>query len=557
VLRQAIVVLRAVSRAGLPVLLATLIVAVICIFGEPLFGTNDDVGIAMVGAGFGEAAHPEAHLVWCHYGYGLVLAALSKLVGPNAHGWVTIAAIWLCLVLVIRVILRAQKAILRWSLFLLCLGAIFLKALLSAEFTITAGVLFGAAIASWLAEQTQNKKSFVTMTAIILALIFSYLIRPECYSLGLIIILPALLFLCWRRKRLISSNTLMGLGLAGIFVLGAITDKLAYSTSPDWCHVPEYNDLRAQFDDFDRVPWRADAPEYNAVGWTFNDYCMFGSLYSKNPIYSLQNVSFLVQRLGVPRRISAIPQIRDWFSYPFTDWPLLLNLIGQLAVFILLKQDQRFVGFLFLVGEIVGITLAAMIGRQVVQGSQIWYAASATTLMCLCASLILTRHPKESLVWNAGSFLTGLLGIVAMSVVLWRHLEEVRKAGVYREWVNQNIDYFKGNVVVWSVGLRWEWLVTPTRIYPPFPELKIGAIDDLNCMPVETDMLKTLGIDDLAKALCTDPTMKLICRKELILILTRFGEEHYQVSPVFKEAADCGGWAGIYTLDHAANSPIP
>jgi hypothetical protein len=293
------------------------------------------------------------------------------------------------------------------------------------------------------------------------------------------------------------------------------------------------------------------------VGWTFNDYCMFGSLYSRNPIYSLQNLSFLVQKLGVPRKVNAIPQIRDWFSYPFTDWPLLLNLIGQIAVFILLKQDQRFVGLLLLAGEIVGITLAALIGKSAAQGSQVWYAASAITLMGLCASLILTRHSKASLVWNAGSILPGLLGIVAVSVVCGRHLEDVRKAGVYREWVNQNIDYFKGKMVVWGVGLRWEWLVTPTRIYPPFPELKIGAIDDLNCEPVETDMLKTLGIDDLAKELCTDPTMKLICPKQLISILTRFGEEHYRVSPVFKEAADCGGWAAIYTLDHAANSPIP
>jgi len=45
---------------GLPVLA---LVAVV-LFGEPLFETNDDCGLAMTAAGFGSAVAPEPHLVF-------------------------------------------------------------------------------------------------------------------------------------------------------------------------------------------------------------------------------------------------------------------------------------------------------------------------------------------------------------------------------------------------------------------------------------------------------------------------------------------------------------
>jgi len=552
VLRQATVVLRAVRSAGLPVLLATLIVAVICIFGEPLYDSNDDPGIAMVGAGFGEAAHPDPHLVWCHYGYGLVLATLSKFVGPNAHGWVTIAAVWLSLALLIRALWRAQKTIVRFSLLLLSTGAIFSVALLSAEFTTTAGVLFGAAIASWLADETHDRKSLLAMAAIVLALILSYLIRPESYCLGLTIVMPALLFLCWRRRKLLSRYTVMGFCLAVIFALGFATDKLAYSTSADWRSVPEYNELRAQFNDYYRVPWRPQAPEYKTVGWTSNDYRMFFAWYSRDPIYSLENVSFLVQRLAVPRSTNAVAQIEEWFYYPFTDWPLLISLLGQIVILALLKRELQFVGFLYLAGEIVAIAFAAMIGKGA--SDYVWYAASATTLMCLSATLVLPRPKKASFLWSAGAVLPGLLGIVALVTVWYGHLKSTEEAAAYRKWINQNLGQLKGNVVVWSIGLRWECLITPTRIYAPFPELKVAAIDDLSAMPVETDMLKTLGIDDLAKRLCTDPQMTLICPKGLIPVLIQFGEEHYGITPAFTQIASYGD-AGIYSLNGAQPQP--
>ena len=64
-------------------------------FGNPLFDGNDDTGLAMLGAGFGLAVEPEPHLIFSHFGYGILLKVVSRLAGACAHGWTTLAALGL------------------------------------------------------------------------------------------------------------------------------------------------------------------------------------------------------------------------------------------------------------------------------------------------------------------------------------------------------------------------------------------------------------------------------------------------------------------------------
>src|SRR5258707_13947706 len=121
--------------------------------------------------------------------------------------------------------------------------------------------------------------------------------------------------------------------------------------------------------------------------------------------------------------------------------------------------------------------------------------------MTLFGWLITSFQVKGSLLRNVGLALISVLGLVTAAAVSLEHIGVCRDAAAYRAWVNQNIQYFRGKVTVWDTGLVWQWLITPTRICSPFPELKVASIDDINRMPIETDMLKELGIDDLAKAI--------------------------------------------------------
>jgi hypothetical protein len=531
---------------------AAFVVAALCYFGAPLYIENDDPGLAMVGAGFGEAVHPEPHLIFSHYGYGLILGALSRLIGPYAHGWFTIFAIWFSLVLVIRASLRAADLKVCLTVLVVCLGCIYLATLLSAEFTTTAAVLFGAGIAEWLCSSYQEPKlSYLGTGVVFLALILSYLIRPESYLMGFIIVLPALVVLCWKGQVKTRSRLLV-ISLVIIAVAGFETDKLAYSNSPDWRDIPEYNDLRAQFTDYNRVPWLPQAPEYRQLGWSYSDYAMFTQWYTRNAIYSIENLRLLVTKLGLPIAPgNALNEVAGWFRFLFGSWPLLLTLSAQVVICLLLERRQKFLGIGLFLGQLGAITAAALTGREPLPW--VWLGASTITLLGLSALLASASQKSESKLRNLGFGLAALLGTVTGLLVYAGHQRESGEAAAYRDWINENRQYFAGKVTVWSTGLIWQWLITPTRIYPPFPELKVAAIDDLNCMPVETAMLAELKIDDLARELCTDPNMHLICPKALLGTLVTYCQEHYGFRPKFKEVASWQ-YTSIYTLESEASS---
>jgi hypothetical protein len=537
----------AASRAPAPILLATLVIAVLCLFGEPVYQVNDDSFLAMVGAGFGVAVHPEPHLVFSHFGYGLILEALSRFIGPNAHGWFTIFAIWLSLVLMIRASFRAADLKVGLTILVVCVGCIYLASLLSAEFTTTAAVLFGAAIAEWLSSSYREPKlRYLGCAVVFVALILSYLIRPESYLMGLIIVAPALLVLCWRKSEVKLRTWVLAICLVIIAIVGFETDNLAYSSSPEWRDIPEYNDLRAQFTDYGRVPWIAKSPEYRQVGWSYYDYFMFSHWYARLPIYSLQNVSLLVKKLSTPSVTIAPAQLRAWFLFPLTSWPLLLTLCAQGVIFALLDSRRKLIGFMLLLGESAAIAAPALTGRTPL--NYVWSAAAAITLMALCCLLASTTQQTAKISKYLGLPLIGFFGLTVGFIFCSDHAIVRRDAAEYRDWINKQAEYLRGKVTVWDVGLVWEWLITPTRIYSPFPALKIASIDDISRMPIETAMLRELGIEDLTRELCVNPKMRLICPKELVPALVLFCKEHYGVTPIFKEVADWR-WTGIYLLD--------
>ena len=546
----------AVFRGSLPILIATIIVGGICVFGEPLYETNDDSFVAMVAGGFGAAVKPDPHLVWTHYPhyfYGLLLVALNRFIGPNAHGWVTVFAIWFSLVLVLQAALGARSLFIRISVPLVYIGAVFLTALLSADYTITTAVLFGAAIASWFVSAGGGRPiTWVRWAAILFTLILSYLIRSEAFIMSVIIVMPALVFLSCRKDSIRRSARLLTLSLGLIVVLGS-SEWLAYSNSPKWREVPAYMNCLNQIVAYHRVPWLPEAPEYRQVGWSYNDYEMFQFWYTRDPIYNLAKLQFLVKKLAIPSTATILVQIRDWFCFPFTSWLLILPLAAQVAIGLTLIKHRGWLAILLIFGELLAIAGAAATGRE--PQDYVWTAASAVTLTALCALIILTPASQDSFktIWVTSATLLGLASAV---LVCGNHLTDCRNAAAYRDWIKQNSVYFRGKVAVWDLGLIWEWLVTPTHIYPPFPDLKVASIDSISCMPVETAMLKSLQIDDLAKDLCTDPRMTLICESPLPDNLAEFCKQHYGITPVFKQAATF--WdarnenqLGVYVLDQA------
>src|SRR3954467_6345030 len=126
---------------------------------EPLFMTNDDSALAMIGAGFGIASHPEPHLIFAHYGYGIIVGLLSRIIGPAAHGWITLCSLTGCLFLLVKAVFLARGFALSAYLWVIILFCAFTGAMIEPQFTITSALLFVSGITYALVLDTYKRLS--------------------------------------------------------------------------------------------------------------------------------------------------------------------------------------------------------------------------------------------------------------------------------------------------------------------------------------------------------------------------------------------------------------
>src|ERR1051326_6150390 len=210
-----------------------------CSWLEPIFAANDDVGLAMVGSGFGMAIHPQAHLIFSNYGYGLLLGVFGRVIGPTAHGWITLVSLAACLFLLLRAQLSAGKDLfnaMSWIAILICL---FVAQLVGPQFTMTATVLFASAIACTLVTDWRSHRPILSYVSVCCALAMGFLIRPESFLMGAIVTAPLLGFLSWTDNAQRWTARILCAAIVLIICSGYAGNHLAYAGSPEWSNAEE------------------------------------------------------------------------------------------------------------------------------------------------------------------------------------------------------------------------------------------------------------------------------------------------------------------------------
>lgn len=502
----------------------------VMLFGNPLFEGNDDAALAMVGAGFGMAVAPEAHLIFSHYGYGLLIGAVSRLAGPLAHGWISLAALALSIGFYIRALFEMRGTGVLAAAALLIAAGIFSQALLEPQFTITAALLFGSAIGCWLAVQRKGARSPGLSVVVYGALILSFLMRPEAAAMGCLVIGPALLWLAWRGPADGRRPTrYLLIAILAIALVVYLTDKAAYAFSADWRDALEYNRLRSVFNDLHRIPWIPGGSEYATVGWSINDFRIFMSWYSLHPIFDYGNIKFLVQTLLQPAPFLTFSGVAAWLALPWHS-PLLLALVCiQLALCLLLPR-QRVLILLVVTGGLAAIIFVGISGRGAL--FRVWFSGISIALLCTLP-LLLAAPTGLRLFQKAGAAILVVVGLVAGSKAIEEHQKHLAQAAAYRAALSGATPYLSGLAVAWGSALAWEWLITPTSIDASISGLTIPAIGVNSRTPVTKATLRQLGIADFSSTLCTQPDIRLIAHPGDVGLLRIFCEEHYHVSPTY------------------------
>jgi hypothetical protein len=501
-------------------------------FGNPLFDGNDDTGLAMLGAGFGLAVEPEPHLIFSHFGYGVLLKMISRFAGPYAHGWTTLAALGLALGLCARALCgrsRANVYLVGTALFIAA-GSVFTRALLLQQFTATSAILFGAAIGCWLAVLRGGAGSPWLRTVIYTAIVLSFLIRPSAAMLGLVVVLPSLIWLALLGPADSRKPTLRLIGVIAVMAAAIyVTDKGAYALSPDWRDALEYNQLRSLFNDYFRIPWVPGAPEYAKVGWSENDHAMFMNWYSLHPIFDYDNIKYLAGTLLTQAPLFELSGVRDWLL-TLRDSPLLIAIcLGQLLLFALLPSCRIIVALLML-GTFFALAISGLTGRPPL--FRIQFSALSVAFLCTLPFLLAKEAGARSLRNLAAALIFGI-ALYAGWTAVRAHRDMSAQAAAYRARLLEAHPYFTGTVISWGSALAWEWLITPTKVYAPVDGAIIASLGVAARMPVTQSTLERLGITDLGVTLCTKPDIRVIASLANIKRLQKFCEEHYQTRPTY------------------------
>jgi hypothetical protein len=520
------------TRSAIVVGVPLLALLGLILFGKPLFETNDDCGLAMIGAGFGTAVEPEPHLIFSHFGYGLLLNAVSRFAGPNAHGWTTLAALGGSIGLYAHAISGywREDPVLVGAALVIGLGCVFTRALLDPQFTLTASLLFGAATGCWLAALREGAQSPGLAAGIYGALILSFLMRPAIAILGPIVVGPALIWLAWRGPESSRRQTLRFLiALVAIAAAIYLTDKAAYFFSPEWRDAVEYNQLRSLFNDFYRIPWIPNSPEYAKVGWSANDHAMFMSWYSLHPIFDYANIKYLADTLLLQTPLFAFSGARAWLTSLWQSPLLSAAVAAQVLTCILLPRHRTFL-VLVAIGTLAALILSGLTGRPPV--FRVQFSAISVALLCTLP-LLRGAAPQSNLIRGIGVYLLAGIALYVGSVTMRAHHKQVLEAAAYRAELSEVSRYFAGTVISWGATLAWEWLITPTKVYPPLAGTTIPSIGLFTKMPVMTSALRRLGINDLGLTLCTQPDVRLIAAASNVATLKNFCQEHYHVRPTY------------------------
>jgi len=193
---------------------------------------------------------------------------------------------------------------------------------------------------------------------------------------------------------------------------------------------------------------------------------MFMDWYSLHPIFDNANIKYLAEP------IFELSGARDWVT-SIWESPLLCTLVvAQVLLLVSLPQYRTFF-VLIMIGTVAALVVSGLTGRPPV--FRIQFAAISLALLCTLPLLLNPALPASLVGGSTICLLLGT-GLYRGTVTLQLHEERVLAAAAYRAKLSEAKIYFSGTVIIWGATLAWEWLITPTKVYPPITGLTIPSI---------------------------------------------------------------------------------
>ncbi len=539
-----------------PLLVAVILVAALLVVAllafPPHYMTNDDVTMSLIVSGRVFDDQPDEHMVFSNVFIGKGLSALYRTwPGVPWYGGYLLAVQVASLVALGYVLLRANLSRLQLLLTAGLLAAFGVPALSWLQFTVAA---FSAALAGllFLWAATEGRAGRAAWVAGPLFLFAGGLVRFDAVGLALIVTAPLLLATVAaaadRRRRLMFALTLIG-SLAAVYGSDRFNGWY-YEHSPGWAGFYEYNALRAEFTDYDRVPAEADTSAARGrAGWSETDLLMLNEWnYADPQRYSADKLRAVLEATPFSWR----PPRRRWEQLGTSFWNnfvLRALLVLGVAVVALPGQGRRarvvsLLCLLVALGVSVGLYYFRHLPERVYLPAFAVFPFVATALSAARAEPHwLPRRPAPAALLAAAA-----LGLALEALFLfgfanaWQSRHLAARAMMARLAPRPDRLY-----VLWG-GPPLDAVVAPLEtadVPAGFRAIDFGWTTPT---PFTRHRLAQFGIADEYRSLFERDDVLLFARPEQTDLLTEYLHEHYGVRPtwavVFKDPAL--GTAAVY-----------
>jgi hypothetical protein len=252
-----------------------ILVLLLCVFFEPRWESNDDVGMSMVAHGYGIAAIGVPNLIFSNVLWGYLVRAIPQINGVLGYSIATLSV----LVIVGAVVVYGLYQLgVNYINCLLILALILVRPVLFPQFTINAGLLMVGSIICWhLYIQLHDR---LTLVLGCFLAFFSYLIRSQEFLLVLMVALP---LLAWRELFLPRFAKIAFLTFIVAIAVAAFVDHQSYQ-GDEWKAFNELNLARAAFTDFGAgVHLKQHPGILQQHGYSNNDVDLIGNWFFIDP----------------------------------------------------------------------------------------------------------------------------------------------------------------------------------------------------------------------------------------------------------------------------------
>lgn len=264
--------------------------------GQPVFGSNDDPGMAMTAAGvFGD---PSPDILFMHYFYGYVLVFLYRyLPFLPWHSLFLILFLAVSMIAINVAILRLWHPPLSAPLLLGATIGTIMPSLWHLQFTVVAGITTlsgGLLLLSATLSPPSNRREWLQLTLSAGSLmIVGWMLRYHSFLLSWILLAPPLVLFLLHRIAYLPNRSytekiklwfyvkggnwvgVSGVCILSIILLLTVLNHNRYKKDKEWEYWKKMNFIVVNFVDYGKIPYNANTkPHFDAENLTMNDWRM-------------------------------------------------------------------------------------------------------------------------------------------------------------------------------------------------------------------------------------------------------------------------------------------